>query len=507
MTAAAISDAVSTGAERLETLAVVDTPHALVVSWDEAPGATKAVVDAASFDLDVSGADTQPTEPFEASVTQVGGQSLWDVTVPSGLRVRTLALTDLTDAEGNLITEAGFPESGRLTVALPDPRTGFGGPTFAVPPVDPTGMLPAMLGGASFTSGQLSLPDVPASKLRVAVGGGEAPFAPRADVTLGKVSGVGVRYPRELALTDASGTAVWSNPTELLPTAPSLHVDVKAPLQKALGDALKAAAGGPVSVTFTLSSARSAKLVVRGLTMRGALVRIFPGVVRTIVAGERVRLALPTKPGDPPLLIDATAEVTADVTLHYDGLRIVPWSDAPPAADAVRGRVVGADPVLRVLPPEGLAGERVARIGLVGCAPEPCELSVRLVRPVTGEPLPGDPGVARLEPSATIATVWVEPPQALRPAEPAAVAARATRGRFFWATDAGDRPRVRIAVLDDAPAERRLALGGALLPDDPAQPHRAAVDLTAHFGSPVPEFESDLFYSVDLSDLTVRYAR
>jgi hypothetical protein len=173
----------------------------------------------------------------------------------------------------------------------------------------------------------------------------------------------------------------------------------------------------------------------------------------------------------------------------------------------VGGRVVRGDPVLRALPPLALSGQTVTRIGLVGVAPEPCELSVRLVRPRSGEPLPGDPAVVRLVASAAVATVWAALPRAASPAEAVAVAVRTTKGRFFWTTDGDDVPRVRIAVLDPRPADRTITLGGVALPADPTAPHRAGVDLTACFTSSAPLFDSRLFYTVDLSDLTVRYRR
>jgi hypothetical protein len=493
---------------RIVRAQTVSTPHTLTITWAGAPGATQAEVDDASLDIDAASAAQLPTEPFDPAFAQVGGLSMWDVTVPPGLRVRSLALVSLADVNGNPITEAAFPDGGRLTLSLPDPRGGFGAPLFAVPPVAGHGVYPRSLGGAGFASGVLSLPDVQATTLRLAVVSSDpAELDPRGDVALGRITGVGVRYPSGLQLTDESGAVMWANPRELPPGLPSVHVDLKATLKKALNDKAKTAAGGPVSVALTLTAAAPTKLAVSGPAVSGALVRRFPGVTRTTVTGETTPVALALGPGEPPLALDATARVTADVTLRYDGQRVLPFSDPIPAADDVRGRIVGADPVLRVLPPQSLTGLTVTRIGLVGFAPEPCELSVRLVRPLSGDPLPGDPAVVRIDPAAAVRTVWAELPQPASPREAAAVAVRTTRGRFFWTTRQDDAPRVRIAVLDAQPAARRITLDGVVLPDDPSVPHRAGVDLTAYFTSPAPVFDSLLFYTVDLSDLTVRYRR
>ena len=59
-----------------------------------------------------------------------------------------------------------------------------------------------------------------------------------------------------------------------------------------------------------------------------------------------------------------------------------------------------------------------------------------------------------------------------------------------------ERTRGRIRVV--AEARHPLVL---------AAEHQPRVDLTAHFPSAAPVFESDLFYTVDLSDLVVRYER
>jgi len=483
----------------------VDTPWHFTVAWDAAPGATKAELDEATLAVRPLAAPELPTESFDITPAQVDGTTVWDFPVPSGLRVRQLHVA-LTDGDGNAVTDPPGDGSWRLTLSLPDPRGGYGAPLFAVPAIDGHGVVPASLTGASFAGGIVTLPDVAAPSLRVAlVHADPSDFSAVGGIDIGKVTGTGVRYPAGLRVTDDKGAVLWASPRELSPGLAALAIDVKASLQKALNDRLKAAPGEPISLAFTLSTTGTARLQVRGPTVNGALVRGFPGVTRATLTGDSVAVAPPLAAGDEALAVDATAVVTADVTLRYDGLRVLPFSDAAPAKDAIRGRVVGGEPVLRALPPDALKDARVGRIGLIGRAPEKCELSVRFVRPLTGEPLPGDPAVVRLEPSIAITTLWFELPRPMLVGEPVAVAARATRGRFFWTTTDRDEPRVRVAVLDPKPVERVLHLGGVALSDEPA--HRANADVTAHFASASPLFEGALFYTLDLGDLTLRYRR
>jgi hypothetical protein len=377
---------------------------------------------------------------------------------------------------------------------------------FAVPPVGGTAVSPGSLGGASFVGGVLSLPDVASGTLRVAVVKGDpGSFTPVGDVVLGKPGATGVRYPSGAQLIDPDGTVVWSSPRELGPGSPSLYVDLKMAVQKALRQ--KLASKAPLHATFRLTTSAPARLLAGDLVVSGALLWPFPGVMRTTLCGDPVALALPRSPAPAPA-IDASTRVVADVTARYDGVRVLAQvSDPLPPTSALAGRILRDEWLGAPLPPDGLRGHTVARIGLIGRAPEKCEISVRLVRPVSGQPLAGDPAVLRLDPSPEIRTVWFSFPQGVPTQEPVSVAARATRGRFYWATGGNDKLLVRVAVVDPAPpaALRVVRLGGE--PLALGAEHQVKVDLTAHFPSAAPVLESDLFYTIDLSDLTFRYLR
>jgi hypothetical protein len=495
---------------------LVATPFSLSVAWDPAPGASKAIVDAAWTTLEPPELQELPRQVAEVPFSQLQ-DSLWELAPPGGLRLTQLGLDlsvaydfDFFGVHIHWVWTCGDEDALRsngwhLLISTWDPHTSDFAPTWAVPSLPVRGAYPAALVGASFANSTLKLPAVPSGKLRLALVGGDDPasFAPvpaAAGVpTLNQLTMSAVPYATNLTLADAGGARLWFRPGELVPGTPPIYVDFKASLQSSLTQKLKAKQ--PLSTSFALSSQAPAQVMLLS-SVTGALERTFSGVTRTVLEGDPLPPQPKLLPGDPPLVIDQRLQVTADLTVRYDGLRLLGISDPLPAPSDVHGVIVGTEWVASPLPPHALDGQTVARVGVIGRASEPCELSVRFVRALSGEPL-GDPTVVQLDPAAAIRTVWLVM-KGSTPGEPAALAARATKGRFFWAA-AGERPRVRIAVADAAPTQRTLTLGGVALPGETA--HLAAFDLTAHFNSASPLFASDLFYTVDLSDLTFRYLR
>lgn len=510
-TPSAIAGADRVVADRVGRGTTVATPHAVRVDWSPVPpGATE--VDVAVASMSVAGAGTSESVPGAQITPSDGGTFV--ITLPAGVRASALTLSDLTigsgDAKVSLTSHADLTSHDpplRLTVALPDPRGGFGAPTFAVPAVGGrSGVTPASLTGASFEGRVLTLPEPAAQRLRLAIVTGDpGDFSAAGEVALSKVSAVVTRYPKALSLA-ASGTTFWEFPQELVAGAPWQAVDFKPGLKKVLLDAVNAGTA-PVAM-LTLESAQPASARIIGPRISGALVRTLPGTIRTVVQGSTTPLVLvPT--GGVPLALDQSAAVVAGLTVKYDGMRLVPeLSDTVPSG-ASGGMIVGQDGARVTLPPDAdvLRRLRLARVGLIGRAPEACELSVRLVAPLSGEPLLDRPIVVQLEPSSAVSAIWFAIEGRI-PAQPLAVAARATRGRFFWATSADGRPLVQVAVEDPDPPDRAVRLGGRVVSTSLEPAHRASVPLTAAFGSTTtPSFETTLFVTIDLSDVTVRYAR
>jgi hypothetical protein len=199
----------------------------------------------------------------------------------------------------------------------------------------------------------------------------------------------------------------------------------------------------------------------------------------------------------------------------YNGIRILEnLSDQLPGG-AVGGLVVGPDAVLRDYPPQAFTHMQLARIGLIGRVPldvAECELAVQLVRLVgdrAGESI-GPPQMLAIARQPTFGTHWLVAPSGVDlSGGNVGLSVRATRGRFLWAADQG-RPLAKLAIYDPAPGGRPLRLNGAATyaVSSPDQQHLPQHAFDPHvFRTRPPVFDSSLFLTVDVSDLTLRYAR
>lgn len=478
--------------------------HTIRIDWPGVAGATAAEITQATLQLYPAVAETLRTDhPFTAD----GGG--FRVDIPAGERVRALGLGGLRDDAGTAITDA-LPPSRRLVVAFPPPTGGgYDSPRFAVPAVGAQGALPATLTGARLSAGTLTLaPAVAARRLRLtlAEGDGPADFATR-PLSIGSLQLVTHRAAHDARLTGPAQEVLWTVP-EFDPDAPAATVDLKQALKAAFDAALKA--GTPLLATFRLQAQAPARCVVIGPNVLGALLRVHDGIASTRLEGEPLPLAAFA---DGPLADETPQSVRGDLTIRYDGLRLLEEASdtLPPPGSAVQGRIVGAAGALRAWPPAALQGRVPARIGVWGRAPEAAELALELVElrghnvgatlagPVLLKPAPGD-GL-RLH--------WALLPTL--PPLPADVGLRlrCNVGRFFWAARADGEPLVRVAVADPDPGGRPVQLGGvqiAALHD--TQSHQVGHAFPAAvFRGRRPLLDSALFVTVDASDLTLRYAR
>jgi hypothetical protein len=500
--------------------------HELAVGWAPVAGATAAEVDQAAVTIIPELAE----QPLGSLPLAQAGSS-FVVTLPGSRRLRRLTLAGLERQadDGSWVLVRSQEELGnlRLVVTVAGPGEGFGPPQFSVPPVGRRGMLPAALTGATLATGPtlaLTLPDPPAQRVRLSLASGSFPeeFEERS-MRLGAVGGTAAQPPTDLQLTGPDGATTWALPGRYPPGAPAAEVDLRLSTAAALTAAVRADGrpGGPLRAAHRLRGAAGSRVRLAVGPVRGALLRSFPGVLSTTVAGAPTPVALAGRMREVPLAAERPAAATADLTVRYDGLRLLEdLSDPMPTAQGgIAGQVVGEEPVARLLPPAGLGPLPLARVGLVGRAGQDCELSVGLVtldagRP--GAPL-GPPGVAAVPAARAVGVVWVDlPPAAGGPsatgaAAPLGLAVRATRGRFLWAggPEPGRRPLALLAVRDPAPPPAPLRLAGVPLATvGPAGLHLPASALPpGPFSGPTPLLDCALFVTVDLSDLVLRYAR
>ncbi len=488
----------------MEPVDIAGAGHGFDVAWNGVRGATVAEIDAAGVTLYAAVAESVLAD---RPVTADGGG--WRIDVPAGGRVRALGLRGFEDENGQSIVDAPPPDR-RIAVAFPPPAgSGFDSPRFAVPAVGAQGAVPPTLTGATLARGTLTLdPAVAARRVRITVveGGTPSEFVARAS-SLQSVQLVTHTAARNATLAGPGGEVLWQSP-EFDPDAEPAAVDLRPSLQSAFGRQLQA--DEPLQARFTLRADAPARCTVYGVHARGALVRRHDGIARTVLEGDAVPLA--AFAGE-PLADEAPARVIGDLTIRYDGLRVLEEaSDPPPApADPVRGVIVGAAGATRAWPPLALQGQRPARVGVYGRAPEPCELALELVE-LNGETVGGvlaGPTLLKLDAAVVMQTHWAELGNGTALPSGVGLRLRCNVGRFFWAARADGRPRVRLAVQDPDPGGRPLVLGGASLVEiRTVESHRPAfVFPAAAFRGRVPLLQSTLFLHVDCSDLSLRYAR
>jgi hypothetical protein len=518
--------------QHLTAVGVGPPGHDLRVVWTAVSGATGAEVTQANLSINPS----ETEETLGDLPVKIDSAKLFaEVSVSGGKRIKALNLQNLKDSTGALLASSSDIHAKGLRLVVTVLNAGqFGPPLYAVPPCPKRGMVPPALAGASYTNGTLQF-DQPlnSAKIRLALARNDFPesFAPD-PISLGKVSGVAAVTPRDLTLKDPSGGTVWAFPGEMPADLPPTSADLHLALEKAIKDALPG--GKPLDFTFKLGAANSSKAGASFSGASGFLLREYPGVLKSNLEGDPQTAPL----GGLPLASEAPFSATADLTVHYQGMRILETvSDSLPGADKpVGGVVVGSQPVLRTFPPAAFGSLPVVRIGLVGRAPEATELVVQLVdlsagggsRGSAGQliskspPLPAAPlpaGVKRVDPGAVVHIEWIDLPQFSPPSGPLGLAVHTNQGRFFWACRAGasvqDQPLVLVAVLDPDPGGRLLKLAGRqVISIDQDELHQVGFSLpTAAFksggpGTPgFPAWESSLFLKLEMSDLVLRYKR
>jgi hypothetical protein len=482
---------------RMEPVDISAPGRKLSIEWNTAKGATKVEVESAALTLYPAVAEEiDPEANFRAN------GSGWVVDVPAGRRVRALGLNGFHLLDGDDLTNAPPPDM-RIAVAFPAPQGGgFDSPRFSVPEVFQQGAVPPTLRGAAFSNKVLQLsPAVAARQVRISlVTGANPPEFQEQASQLETVQLVTHTAARNAKVLTPDGAPVWETP-EFDPDADAAEIDLRQALEAALNEKLHA--GKPLAVDFTVTADAPARSMVLFSGARGVLVRTQPGTVQTVLEGDPVALKL-----DASLPDEQPRSVTGDLTIHYHGIRILESASDPlPAANAaLSGTIVRAQGAVRVLAPSALTGQQPARIGVFGRAPEACELAIEFVEVIgdtVGQTL-SPPAVLKLEPSTALATHWAELHQDLTIDKPAGVRVRANTGRFFWAQQV-----VRVSIFDPEPGGRSLFLNSTLFaPVHESESHQPAFAFPAGvFRNAAPALVSDLFLTVEFSDLSLRYAR
>lgn len=502
--------------------------HTESIDWASAPGASD--VEVLSAQATIGSAQVTAVQELPVSVA-ADGQSR-DVVVPSGARVMALGLANLKwvhtvqpegeapkEVKDHLDSEGALSGANvRLVVSTPDAR-GEMAPTFAVPPVGRQGALPPQFAGASYVNSALDVHGLAGPKLRVMLTEdlGKPPQEwGAAPVECGSLAATLGWYPTALELKGGDDATLWAFPNEMTDNVADADVDLAAPVRGALVTALKAKR--PLQYALTLRASGSARAHF-DLRIDGAVVRSYANDVGASLAGEDRPLALD---GD-ALGGETPSSVTADIAILYAGTRLLDEVNDPmPTAGGASGVVLTDQAVCQALPRPALARFPVVRVGIVGRAPEPCELSLQLVelRGGAAGAAYGNPGTLKVEPSAALAIHWIDLPEHQPLGATVALALRATSGRFFWVGK--DRGLARVAVRDPDPGGRAVTIAGkpfALARRDATAAASTAqsdadryewkgvsLPVATFVGEP-PTMSSLLFVTVNVRDLTLRYAR
>lgn len=486
---------------RRSPVSIAPPGHAVSVSWNPVAGATGAEVTSASLTLYPAVA-----EEVHADATVRSDGAGWSIDVPATRRVRAIALVGLKQPGGDTLTQS-LPPGMRLSVAFPRVQGGgFDSPRFAVPPVSRDNAVPETLTGASYSGGVLTMtPATAASRVRVALVDGANPSSFTDQPTqLTRVNLTTHAAARNAQVIGPEGEVVWQVP-EFDPDAEAAEIDLRHVLEATFNT--QARSGQTLQATCTVTADAPAKAVVILNRIAGFLVRADDGVLRTVLEGDPVQPAFAA-----PFAGELPHGATGDLTVRYDGIRILETvSDPVPGATAISGVVVGPAEAVRTFPPRALEGRRPARIGLFGRAPEACELAIEFVEAIgdVAGPALAPPTVVAVEPRGELRTHWAELPESLRLDRAAGIRVRANSGRFFWAFNATGQPLLRLAIVDPDPGGRPLFLGSAqLLTVTATDFHQLSFAYPAGvLRGAVPALRSDLFLTVDISDLTLRYAR
>lgn len=484
-----------------QVIGVNPTGHQFDVHWPTIAGASAIELEEASIAVSAN------HNGFGPSLGPFSGQSEtkeFDITLPGPPRViRSLALTGFKVEQGgefkSVTGESGLG-AARIAAAIFEGNQ-FGAPVVTVPPVWRREAIPALLTGGTFSNSTFRVPDLFTNKLRLMVIEGNVPEEfPQIRFSVSSVIVYTAPYPLDVEMLNAEGSPVWGLPG---PFRESATIDLKQAITQELDKAVKA--NDPLDTHVTLKSSVEGTVFHFGLHTKGKVVRSFDEKVKLSLEGDRQSLNLP----DPRLDDTTPHQVTADVTLKHKGMRLHHLSDEiPDRRGNLEGPVVGVDPVLRHWPEHAFLSETILKLGLYGHAPEPSEISARLMAVsqdggVTA--LNGEWGSATIAPSGSIPElVWIELPDYGQIEQPVALEVKSTKGRFYWIGN--ESPIVRIAVAHSPEPEDKIEIGATALgfTGMESQYLQYSLDKNA-FKSTPPLVKTDQFVDLVLTNLTLRY--
>ncbi len=485
---------------------LVKTPVSKSVQWGSVSGADRVEVTSGSITF---GASHDEITVSGISLSREGNHHIVNFLHPvhlTGLSLEGFSYTPTGASEAVSFTPTA---SSYLVVAIPNDQTEWL-PLFSIPHISKAST-PRQYAGAAYSSNTVNFPDKmqPLKKIRLSVFKNFS--KENEEVLASTLTGASARIknlPQDLTLNNDTDNSILFEQKDLFQNdMPDILFDLTHPAQTAFDKQL--AEKNPLSFQYTLHAKNNTAFQYSSNGVKGALLRTFKGVNSTILSGETQPLSLDLSSAG--LATEAPAKVTADLTITYEKLRLLDSlnDDVPPGRGDVSGKIVSDDSTSRLLQDGEIARYPIDRIGLIGRAPEACELSLSLIPrqgKSMGEPLLA-PGVVQLEASTEIEVIWVSLPQAISHEGPLMLTLRANSGRFFWVT--APEPAIKVVVQDPDPDGREILINNRLLTRLAVERiHLPQVSIQSDlFTEKAPLLSSNLFVTIELSDLTLRYSR
>ena len=484
------------------------------VSWNLIAGATSIVIDDSRNNLArvTPGIVLEDVDPI--SVQKEGKYRV--IANPDKLPITQLTLRDLKESGEDMPVLASQSDLSskpaqplKLLVSTRDSSQADWIPLFAIPRVGARNEMPPMLGGASYSNHVVRFPYALTGQIRFALVRNSTPEDfDTVSIEVGAVSARVEHPPVDLQLRLGENQVLWEMPGPMPVSQGTAEVDIRVPVELALGADLGPASeeNRSLQTELTLTAGPNSSAAFSFSQPHGAILRQHSGVTRIKLEGLPAPISFDTA-------FDSITpdSVVSDLHVRYDGLRLLDGfiDELPAAGTSVSGWVVRSEPRLRELPPQALIGHDVARIGLIGWSAEGCELDVQF-RDAAGQPV-GDAGLLAVSASSHPELHWVEMPGRPDVEKSVNLFVTARSGQFFWVDR--EQPAIRIAVRDPNPAIHDLLLNGELLDAVDAEGiARKNISLPRHAfaatpGTPFPVLSSLLFLTVDFTDLTLRYNR
>lgn len=468
-----------------------------------------------------------------------------DINTGANKAIRSLQLSGLSNDDTALHNSSHISSNNfKLLVSVTDANGAFT-PIYAIPAVPASGVFPQSYVGASFNNDTLSFSKpLQTDTIRLQLVDEDFPEATSAqNINLSSVQGSYLSLPQNLAVTLNKGldegldqnpnnsTVLFNFADPLALQMPNIEVPFVQQLLNTFQQQLDAQEALVASLKLSASTDNDEAFAsVLITTPTGYLLRELSGLHTTEVAGEASPLNLTLEQA---LSAEQASSVIGDISIQYKGIRILPdLSDSVPEHSGnIQGQVVSLNPKLKSLPPQALTNQALARIGIIGRAPEDCELVLEIIDMsggIEGSVLIG-PLVKQLsantaQANTPIALHWFELDEQPAPNVPLGIRLRCNIGRFFWA--GSPEPQLQLAIYDPDPGDESIHLLTANTVTDSTATNNTAIDSTviargnqlpfsaqkhhfpqAQFRQYLPEITSNLFLTVDIADLTLRYAR